>query len=223
MEKKEYKKGFIDPLTGFGLKKILGAEQSKDVLMSFLNDLLELPTPLTDLNYKNVEKKATIQNSSTAFDIYAIDQQDRHFVTDVQKEKQKNFGNKALIDASYALRYQIPKDGWDFRFKESYFISLVDFDLGIEDDKYVHRMKIRDQKGYDFYPEIEWIYIELSKFKKQEKDALSKIDRWLYFFKNIANEKNMPDVCKDHKGLEEACKLANLANMNDEEREHYEA
>ena len=46
---------YIDPLSDFGFKKLFGNEQSKDLLMSFLNDLLDLEYKIIDLKFENVE------------------------------------------------------------------------------------------------------------------------------------------------------------------------
>ncbi len=42
---------FIDPTTDFGFKKLFGEEASKDIIMSFIYDILELEEPLEDISF----------------------------------------------------------------------------------------------------------------------------------------------------------------------------
>ena len=47
---------FINPFTDWGFKYIFGREESKDVLIEFLNDLLQGEQVITDVRYMNNER-----------------------------------------------------------------------------------------------------------------------------------------------------------------------
>ncbi len=47
---------FINPFTDYGFKKIFGQEVSKELLIEFLNDLLEGERVITDLTFLNNEQ-----------------------------------------------------------------------------------------------------------------------------------------------------------------------
>ena len=47
---------FINPFTDYGFKKIFCQEISKDLLIDFLNDLLEGERVITDLTFQNNEQ-----------------------------------------------------------------------------------------------------------------------------------------------------------------------
>ena len=47
---------FINPLTDFGFKRIFGRDMDKDILIEFLNDLLEGEHVITDLRILNNEQ-----------------------------------------------------------------------------------------------------------------------------------------------------------------------
>ena len=47
---------FINPFTDYGFKLIFGREVSKDLLIEFLNDLLEGERVITDLQFLNNEQ-----------------------------------------------------------------------------------------------------------------------------------------------------------------------
>ena len=47
---------FINPFTDFGFKHIFGREMNKDILIEFLNDLLEGEHTIKDLRIMNNEQ-----------------------------------------------------------------------------------------------------------------------------------------------------------------------
>ena len=70
--------------------------------------------------------------------------------------------------------------------------------------------------------EIQYHFIELPKFKKQETDLDDTADRWIYFIKEAGNLENIP------KSLEigpykHAFEIANIAGMSKEELDSFEA
>ena len=72
---------FINPFTDFGFKKIFGSEESKPLLMSFLNDLLPLEEPIVNLEFKNIEKLGILEEDRKAiYDIYCHDKKGNQFI-----------------------------------------------------------------------------------------------------------------------------------------------
>ncbi len=71
------KERYIDPFTDFGFKWLFGTEEHKDLLISFLNDLLDIESPIVDVTYKNLEKMGVnIVDRRAIFDIYCTDEND---------------------------------------------------------------------------------------------------------------------------------------------------
>jgi hypothetical protein len=65
---------FIDPTTDFGFKKILGDEANKDIIMDFITDVLELATPLLDIDSKDKEQlPEAVEERSGVCDVYCQD------------------------------------------------------------------------------------------------------------------------------------------------------
>ena len=49
------KETYIDPFTDFGFKHIFGNINHKEILIKFLNDLLELEYKIIEIKYRNLE------------------------------------------------------------------------------------------------------------------------------------------------------------------------
>src|SRR3989304_4346746 len=72
---------YINPFTDFGFKKLFGEETSKPILIHFLNQLLSLPSPLIDLNFRNPEQLGfTSYDRKAIYDLYCTDELGRHFI-----------------------------------------------------------------------------------------------------------------------------------------------
>jgi len=79
---------FIDPLNGYGFRKIFGKKTDKEIIMSFITDVLELKTPLLDLTY--VEKKLlpkTEADRGDTYDFYCQDVAGGHFLVEIKKNR----------------------------------------------------------------------------------------------------------------------------------------
>jgi hypothetical protein len=64
------KSKFINPFTDFGFKRIFGEEMSKDLLIEFLNVLLEGERVITDLTFLDKEQQPdTAEGRRLIYDI----------------------------------------------------------------------------------------------------------------------------------------------------------
>ena len=57
---------YIDPFTDFGFKHIFGTEKNKKLLISFLNDLLDLDDKIINITYRSLTKYQQIGQKSHA-------------------------------------------------------------------------------------------------------------------------------------------------------------
>ncbi|MDI6781573.1 MAG: Rpn family recombination-promoting nuclease/putative transposase, partial [bacterium] len=65
--------------------------------------------------------------------------------------------------------------------------------------------------------EIELIFIELPKFKKEEDELTSITDKWIYFIKNAGGLEYTPKRLTENAEIKKAFEIANTANMSKEE------
>ena len=85
---------FINPFTDFGFKHIFGREMDKDILIEFLNDLLEGEHTIKDLRIMNNERlPETEQGRKVIFDIHC--ETDRSILSFLDSTKRRK--NARLI------------------------------------------------------------------------------------------------------------------------------
>lgn len=80
---------FINPFTDVGFKRIFGQEVSKDLLLSFLNTLLEGERIITDLQFLDKEQlPETDIDRGLIYDIYCTTDTGERIVVEMQNRAQ---------------------------------------------------------------------------------------------------------------------------------------
>ena len=99
------KEKFINPFTDEGFKRIFGNEINKDMIIRFLNSLLN--ETITDITFRNVEALGICRNDCKAvFDIFCETDKHELIIVEMQKSSQKYFSDRVLYYASFAIQQQ---------------------------------------------------------------------------------------------------------------------
>src|SRR5688572_3337165 len=98
---------YLNPFTDFGFKKLFGEEASKPLLMDFLNALLPLAYPITELSFRNAEQLGEgVDERKAVYDIYCQDSQGSYFIVEMQKAKQNYFKDRTIFYTTFPIRDQ---------------------------------------------------------------------------------------------------------------------
>jgi len=121
----------INPFTDFGFKKLFGEEASKDILLDFLNAVLEGEVgEIVDLEYaKNEHLGSTELDRKVVFDIFCRTVSGERIIIEMQKFFQTYYKERSLYYTTFAIQEQAVKGEWDFRLFPVFCISLLDFTL----------------------------------------------------------------------------------------------
>jgi len=215
---------YIDPFTDFGFKRIFGNEKHKNLLISFLNNLLDIKYPITEIEYKNLEKLGlNVADRKAVLDVYCKDSQGNRFIVELQRAKQNFFKDRSLYYTSFVIQEQAQRGDWNYQLDPIYFIGILEFELNNTDDKYLTKVELIDTNTKEvFYDKLAYYYIEIPKFKKEEKELKNELDYWLYFMKNVSKLEDMPDSFKSHKDLKEAFDVASFLALSPDEQFAYQ-
>lgn len=221
---------YISPLTDFGFKKLFGEEANKNLLISFLNDLLPIKDKIVEINFKkNQQMGRDIESRSAVYDIFCEDEKNNQFIVEMQNARQTYFTDRAVFYSTFPIQEQAEKGKWDFNLKAVYCVGLLGFNLADKSQKeekiiseYMHEVNLKDQNNKVFYEKLTYIYIELPKFTKKEIEIETHFEKWIYFLKNLENFEEIPNILKE-KVFEEAFKVAEIAKYTPETRREYES
>ena len=215
---------FISPFVDRGFKILFGQENSKELLIDLLNDLLEGEHHVEDLSYMDKENPSeTTDGRGVIFDLLCKDQDGTTFIVELQNARQTYFYERALYYLCRMIASQGKKgESWEFELVPVYGIFLLNFRSGKTDkvrtDLVIADRETGEQKSRNFRE----IFIEFPLFNKTEAECETPLDYWLYNLKHMEQLEHLS--FKGQKALFARLEeLARIANMNKKERAEYEA
>jgi predicted transposase/invertase (TIGR01784 family) len=217
---------FINPKTDFAFKKIFGSEQSKDILISFLNALLYDAQPIIkDLEILNPYLAPRIRGvKDTYLDVKARITGDKTVIIEMQVLNVEGFEKRILYNAAKAYSIQLDS-GEDYTLLNPVIaLTITDFEMFPHLDKVISRFALKEKDylvDYLIY-DIELVFVELTKFRKELEELETLTDKWIYFLKSARSLDGVPETMGVVPEIRKAFEVANQANLNREELEDLE-
>ena len=216
---------FADPKNDIAFKKIFGDENHKEVLISFLNAVLDFQGEQTiiDVELANPYQVPKIEAlKETILDIKATNQKQEHFIVEMQKKDLGDFTKRSLYYTAKAYVNQLDAGKNYHKLKKVYFIGLLNFTM-FESGSCISRHLILNQEtNTQDLDDFEFCFIELPKFSTPLGELNTLLDKWLYFIKNAASLEMVPKELTGDKALEQAFDSAKMYNWNREEMDVYD-
>ena len=221
---------YINPFTDWGFKRLFGQEFSKDLLISFLNDLLEGELHINDVTFKDKEQLAETKDlRGCIFDVYCTTDDGKQFIVEMQNNRVPQFVNRTIYYACKAIVAQrdqlTTKPKADrYRLVPVYTVCFMNF-FPKEDDEVKHfktDVMLREKdSGVFFSDKLRFIYLSLPFFKKTADECETDFERWIYVLKHMELLDRMPFVAKK-KIFERLAEIADSSCLSQEDREKYE-
>ncbi len=224
----KFKEKYINPFTDYGFKRLFGEEPNKDLLLDFLNELLrEQEGKITDLSFLPNEKlPISVGDRRAIFDIYCINEKGEQFIVEMQKAEQKFFKDRTVFYSTFPIQEQARNQDrfWNFELKAVYTIGILDFVFEESDpNKYRHDVKLTEQETKKvFYDKLNYIYLEMPKFDKTEKELDTRFEKWMFILKNLPKLDRIPKKLKEKIFLK-LFQSAEIARFTPNEYKQYEA
>ena len=216
---------FADPKNDLAFKKIFGDENHKNILISFLNSILDFKNEKTivDVSLANSYQIPKIPElKETILDIKATNKNNDTFIVEMQKKDLGDFTKRSLYYTSKAYVSQLPKGNDYTVLKKVYFIGILNFNI-FENKNYISRHLIVNQEtNTQDLDDFEFSFIELPKFKKNLKELNSILDKWIYFIQNASNLNIIPSQYENIQEFKEAFNIATQTTWNTKELEIYD-
>ena len=215
---------FINPFTDVGFKRIFGQEINKDLLIDFLNALLDGERRVKDIKFLNKELLPIFENDrSLIYDIYCTDENDEQFIVEMQNKEHVNFRERAVYYLSQAISRQGEKGvNWKFDLKAVYGVFFLNFRMTDLPHKLRTDIVLADRDTHEqFSDKMRYIFIELPMFAKEEDECETDFERWIYVLKNMETLQRLP--FKARKAVfEKLEQIVDIAGMSKEDRMKYD-
>jgi predicted transposase/invertase (TIGR01784 family) len=215
----------------YAFKRLLRNKANYDVLEGFLSELLN-----EDIRVKSIgESESNKENKEDKYnrvDILVEDKNGEILLVELQFTLELDYLHRMLYGVSKTISERMSHGKKYMDVKKIYSINIVYFDLGQGDD-YVYHGKT-EFKGVNTNNDLQLTKLQQETFKKEtvadiypeyyilkidsfDNKAKSKLDEWIYFFKN--NE------IKDEftaRGLEKAKEILVYNKLSVEEKRDYD-
>ena len=225
-EKYKLKDKYIDPFTDFGFKKLFGEECNKDLLLDFLNELLQKKEgKIVSLSYLKSEQLGRSEEDRKAiFDLHCENEKGEKFIVEMQKTKQNFFKDRALYYSTFPIVEQAISGDWNYELKAVYTVAILDF-VFEEDkkdtEKYRYDVMLTDIDTHKiFYDKLTFTYLEMPKFNKKIEELETRFEKWMYVLKNLKRLDSLPDKLRE-KIFEKIFSVAEIAKLSKEEYQQY--
>lgn len=212
---------FLDIRTDFAFKKVFGSEDSKDILLNFLNAVIYFDSTrkINDLVIVDPYNIPMLKGMKDTFvDVKAELDDGSRVIIEMQILNHEGFEKRVLYNAAKNYSTQLQKGEAFSLLNPMIALTLTDFVMFQDNKALMHCFKLLEKERFIQYnDDIELIFIELPKFTKTESELQSVQDQWLYFIKNASRLDSVPKNLQ--KTLEKAFAIANEANLTREELE----
>lgn len=244
-KKKEGRTGqkYAELLCDFMFKRLFGSEANKDVLIGFLNMILE-DHEIVDVSFIPTEHLGlTKEDRKAVFDISCRCKTGETLIIEVQKGYQEHFRKRAVFYTSYPINeqgrmakedfireHQCKDDGeefrWDFNLKPVTVVPILNFKFdhtaGWPEDRFHSSYRLReDCTGEVMTDVLRYVFLELERFRKHIWELENTFDRWMYLLKHMHEMMEIPHIFQapDFKRL---FILSEIDNFTPEEYSEYQ-
>ena len=241
-EKKSRQK-YAELLCDFMFKRLFGSEVNKDVLIGFLNMILE-DHEIVEVDFIPTEHLGLTKDDRKAvFDISCRCKTGETLIIEVQKGYQEYFRKRAVFYTSYPINeqgrmakeeyireHQCKDDGeefrWDFNLKPVTVVAILNFRFdhadGWPEDRFHSSYRLReDCTGEVMTDVLRYVFLELGRFRKRLWELETTFDKWMYLLKHMHEMVDIPQIFQtpDFKRL---FILSEIDNFTAEEYSEYQ-
>jgi len=215
---------FLDPKSDIAFKKLFGDLTHKNILISFLNSVLERVEgeKIVDVTINDPNNVAETPISKTSIvDVRCTDERNKQYILEMQVITQQDYAARAQYYSALALSRQLASGEQYKKLVPVIFVGILDFKL-FKSQYYLSHHLILDNKTYiQELKNFEFHFIELEKFNKDLDNLTTILDKWIYFLKHAVTLQKVPVTFKDPV-LQEAFDILAQSNWSKNELEAYD-
>lgn len=221
-----------------GFKIVLGTEgKSEGLLMALLNRFLP-DAGIVELWYLPPEHFGDSEDDGkSVFDVYCKDRNGTRYLIEMQMWTQHHFHKRAVYYAARSVMDQAREEKkyqkenlqrrWDYNFAPVYVICFLNFpceivgSTGVDAERHMAHYVFRSiESGRKLGDNVNLVFIDLYRFRKQYSECKDMKERWIYSLKNMHLLKEQPSGIEGTE-LEELYREAYMAKWTPEKIDKY--
>ena len=216
---------YLDPKNDLTFKKIFG--EHPHLLKSFLNAVMPLAEgkKIVSLEYLPAELVPEIPIfKNSIVDVRCLDEKGQQFIVEMQMLWTDSFKSRVLFNASKAYIKQVGRGVQYKGLQPVYSLNIINENFDDKPDTYIHHYQIiHTQYSGKVMEGLEFVFIELPKFKAKKFTDKKLQVLWLRFLSEISDQQEgiSPDFL-DVPELKEASELILESGFTKGELETYD-
>jgi predicted transposase/invertase (TIGR01784 family) len=214
---------FISPKTDYAFKKIFGSDQSKDILISFLNAMIYAGNSvIQDLEIIDPYNAGDVVDlKDTYLDVKAVLADRTTVIIEMQLWNVEAFEKRVVYNLCKTYGNQLKSGQGYFDLNPVIALTITDFKLFPTTEKVISCFYFQEAVEHFAYQEneLKLVFVELPKFTKKLEDLDTVVDQWIYFIKEAPSLEVIPEKMREVPQLEKALNIANQAGLSVEELE----
>jgi predicted transposase/invertase (TIGR01784 family) len=212
---------FLDVKTDYAFKKVFGSLENKDILIDFLNSVLDFrkDNKIKDLSIVDPYNVPELKGmKDTYVDVKAVLDDDSKVIIEMQVLNHQCFEKRILYNAAKNYSTQLNKNENYNLLNPVIALTIVDFEMFKDTDSIITNFKLLEKKEFiNYNDDIELVFIELPKFTKELNELNGIQDQWIYFIKNAGSLEYIPKSLDST--VKHALTIVNEANFTADELE----
>ena len=219
---------FLDPKNDFCFKRIFGTERHQNVLIHFINDILELESgsAIREVHFLKTSQDPEIASKKQSLvDVLCRDEQGKNYIIEMQVARTAGFEKRAQFYAARAYSRQLDKGEKYHELKAVIFVAITDFIMFPEKSDCYSTHEILDKKNHTRdLKDFSFVFLELPKFNKAIDELENRLDKWAYFFKSAekTEEKDLVKIVGTDQVIYDAYEALNRFSLEEVELNTYE-
>ena len=179
---------FLNPQNDVAFKRIFGTERNKDILIHFINDMLDFQGNqcIQKVSFLKTNQDPEIASKKQSIlDVLCTHQRGWQYIVEMQVAKTKGFEKRAQYYAAKAYTNQLNQSEDYHKLKEVIFLAITDFVMFKDKKEYKSDHVVLDKHNHSRdLKDFSFTFLELPKFKKSIHELNSMVEKWAYFFKH---------------------------------------
>jgi predicted transposase/invertase (TIGR01784 family) len=177
---------FIPIISDYGFKATFGNETNTLFLRRALQALIKSETPIIEVKFdKNTFEGITQDGRSGIFDLACTDENDNHFIVEMQYGDAPYFVQRMKFYALHKFNAMVKRGKFDYgTLTKIYCVAILANNILPYDD--FHTLaNLRNEKAELFDDQMTFITVELDKFTLQEADCQTDLQKLIFTMKTI--------------------------------------
>ncbi|MEA5458033.1 Rpn family recombination-promoting nuclease/putative transposase [Arcicella sp. LKC2W] len=217
---------FISILSDYGFKATFGNESDTTFLKKALQALIKSPVAIREIEFiKNEMTAITLDSRSGIYDLACTDENDNHFIVEMQLSEYPEFIQRMKFYALYRFNTLVKKGKYTFEgLQKIYCIGILANDIFSHIFDYHNVAVLRNEKGELIDDQMTFVTVELAKFDTPLAEIKTDLDKLIFTMKNLhtITEQTQFPMFWNEEWLNVAIQELDKKAMTPEQRLNYE-